>query len=351
MNNTMHKVNKILLVVFITLLIWIWADLALEQKMEGVVAIIEVKEMPTQDMWVTLNGRTNLEVRLTVTGPHAKIAELQRQLKPGGESLVFTFDARQLDRANPGTQPPLDLVQFLQGQPELKGRGLSVSAVEPSVAQVVAMPLEPKTLRIRLINNNNLDILDHEKIDPDQVTMPVPSNWTGEKLVAFVQLGPASEELARQRPIERTPYVELVPGIRKDADRTVSIKLRSEQALRSKAISPIIGYAFSPTLQGQFRVQIDDEDIAKVMAGFTYSATDAAEAAYKAMPYHLLLTVEERDRAVSGLITRRLTYNFPIDSVEKGEIKPLSPAPEVRFRLVPISVGGNASSPIPSAAP
>ncbi|HSV27339.1 MAG TPA: hypothetical protein VLH60_05550 [Sedimentisphaerales bacterium] len=350
MNKVMHKVNKIFLVVFITLLIWVWADLALEQKIEGVIAIIEVREMPAQNMWITLNGRTNLEVSLTVTGPHARVAELQRRLRPGGESLMFTFDARQMGRATAGSQPPLDLVSFIQNQPELTDLGLNVSAVEPAVAEVMATPLEPKTLRIRLIDNNNLDIFDYEKIEPDQITMPVPSSWTGEKLVAFVQLSPADEERARLRPIEHTPYVELVPGIRRDADRTVSIQLRSEQVLRSRAISPVIGFVFSPMLQGRFRVQINDEDIARVMAGFTYSATDAAEAAYKAMPHHLLLTVDEKDRAAAELITRRLTYNFPMDSVERGEIMPLAPAPEVRFKLVPVA-DENAPSPTPPAAP
>ncbi len=343
MNTTLHKVNKIVLVVFITLLIWIWADLALEEKVEGVAATIEVKEMPSQDIWVTLDARTRLEIRMTVTGPHARIAELQRRLKPGGEPLSFTFDARQLGLTEAGKRT-VDLVQFLKGQQELKGLGLGVTAVEPGVAEVTVMSLEPKTLRIKLVNANNLEILDYEKIDPDQITIPVPSNWTGEKLVALVQLSPASEELARQKAIERTPYIELAPGMKKDADRVVKIKLRSEQPLKSKAISPVIGYAFSTTLQGQHRVQINDEDIAKVMAGFTYSATDAAEAAYKAMPYHLLLMVEERDKAVAGPITRRLIYNFPLDSAEKGEIKPLSPAPEVRFRLVP--VGEASAAPV-----
>ena len=89
--------------------------------------------------------------------------------------------------------------------------------------------------------------------------------------------------------------------------------------------------------------------MAKVMAGFTYSATDAAEAAYKAMPYHLLLMVEEKDKAATGFITRRLIYNFPPDFVEKGEIKPLAPAPEVRFKLVPIVPAGGTPAGAPPA--
>jgi len=348
MSSSLHKVNKILLVVFITVLIWVWADLALDEKVEGIAATIEVKEMPSQDIWVTLNSRTSLEVRLTLTGPHARIAELQRRLKPGGESLVFTFDARQLGLTQPGKQS-LDLVRLFQEWSELRMLGLAVTAVEPPAAEVTVLALEPKTLRVKLLDTNGLEILDFEKIEPDQITIPVPSNWTGDKLVAFVQLSPASEELARQKPIERTPYIELAPGMKKDADRTVAIKLRSDQPLKSKAISPIIGYSFSATLQGQYRVQINDEDMAKVMAGFTYSATDGAEAAYKAMPYHLLLMVEEKDKTAAGFITRRLIYNFPPDFVEKGEIKPLAPAPEVRFKLVPIVPAGSTPAGTPPA--
>jgi hypothetical protein len=344
MNSVLQKVNKILLVIFITFLIWVWADLALEEKVEGVAAVIEVKEMPSQDIWVTLESKTRLEVRMTLSGPHAPIADLRRQMRPGGEPLAFSFDARQLGFAQPGKRS-IDLVQFLQGQSELKGRGLDVVAVEPATAEVTVVPLEPKLLRVKLLDNNGLEILDYEKIEPDQITVPVPADWSGDKLVAFVQLSPTSETAARQKAIERTPQIELAPGIKKDADRTVTIKLRSEQLLKPKTISPVIGYAFSANLQGQYRVDINDEDLAKAMNGISYSATDAAETAFKAMPYQLLLMVEEKDKTATGLITRRLIYNFPLESVEKDEIKPLSPAPEVRFKLVPVT------STAPTAAP
>jgi hypothetical protein len=345
MKSTLRQMNKILLVVFITFLIWVWADLALEEKVEGVPATIEVKEMPLQDMWVTLNSKTRLEIRLTVTGPHAGIADLQRRLKPGGEPLSFAYDARQ-----PGLQTgksTTDLTRWFQSQPELKKQGLTVIAVDPCSADVDILALEPKPVRIKLIDTDGMEILDREKIEPDQLTIPVPASWSGEKLTAFVQLSPASKELARQSPIERTPYIELAPGMKKDADKNVKIKLRSEQPLKSKAISPVIGYAFSATLQGQYHVEINDEDIAKVMAGFTYSATDAAEAAYKAMPYHLLLMVEDKDKAATGSITRRLIYNFPLDGVEKDEIKPLAPAPEVRFKLVSVPAPGAPTTASP----
>jgi hypothetical protein len=341
MNSTLRRINKILLVIFITFLIWVWADLALEEKAEGVAAVIDVKEMPSQDIWVTLDSKTRVEIRMTITGPHARVAELQRRMKPGGESLTFTFDARQLGLTQPGKRT-IDLIQFLKGQQELKGLGLTITAVDPTVIEVTILPLEPKTLRVKLIDNNGLDILDCEKIDPDQITIPVPQNWTGDKLVALVQLSPASEELARQKPIDRAPYIELAPGMKKDADRTVRIKLRSELPLKPKTISPVIGYAFGANLQGRYRVEINDEDLTKAMNGLSYSATDAAEAAYKAVPYQLLLMVEEKDKTASALITRRLIYNFPLDSAEKDEIKPLAPAPEVRFKLTPIPAPGTA---------
>jgi hypothetical protein len=349
MNSILHRVNKILLVISITFLIWVWADLALEEKADGVAAVIQVKEMPSQDIWVTLDSKTSLEVRMTISGPHARIAELKRQMRPGGEPLAFTFDARQLGFTQGGKRN-IDLVQFLQSQEELKGRGLSVTAVEPPTTEVTVLPLEPKTLRVKLLNNNGLEILDYEKIEPDQVTMPVPGTWTGDKLVAYVQLGPTSEMAARQKPIERTPYIELAPGIRKDGDKNVLIKLRSEQPLKPKTISPVIGYTFSANLQGQYRVDINEEDLAKAMNGLSYSATDAAESAYKAMPYQLLLMVEEKDKAATGLVTRRLIYNFPLDSIEKDEIKPLAPAPEVRFRLVPLTTPAS-TSPLPVSTP
>jgi hypothetical protein len=351
MNTVLQKVNKVLLVVFITFLIWVWADLALEERAEGVAAMIQVKEMPSQDMWVTLDSKMNIEVRMTVTGPHARVAEIKRQLRPGGAPLTFAFDARQQGLVAQAAKRTIDLMQFLQGQPEFKTLGVTVLSVEPSTTEVSVMPLVPKSLRVKLLNNSGLEILDYEKIEPDQITVPVPETWTGDKLVAYVQLGTSSETAARQKPIERTPYVELAPGMKKDADRNVTIKLRSEQPLKAKTISPVIGYAFSANLQGQYRVDINEEDLTKAMNGLSYSATDAAETAYKAMPYQLLLMVEEKDRAAAAPITRRLIYNFPLDSVEKDEIKPLAPAPEVRFRLVPVQPSAVVTMPSTNITP
>lgn len=343
MNSVLRKVNKVLLVAFITVLIWVWADLALEEKAEGIAAVITVKEMPSQDIWATLDSKTSIEVRMTISGPHARIAELRRQMRPGGEPLSFLFDARQQGYTQ-AVSRSIDLVQFLQGQEELKTRGLDVVAVDPQTAEVSVVALEPKPVRVKLLDNNGLEIPDYEKIDPDQITIPVPSSWTGDKLVAYVQLGPTSLATARQKPVERTPYIELAPGIKKDADKNVMIKLRADQPLKPKTISPVIGYAFSANLQGQYRVDINEDDLAKAMNGLSYSATDAAESSYKAMPYQLLLMVEEKDKAATGLITRRLAYNFPLDSVEKDEIKPQAPAPEVRFRLVPVTSSPTAPS-------
>ncbi len=157
MKSTLRQINKILLVIFITFLIWVWADLALEEKVEGIPATIEVKEMPSQDIWVTIDSKTRFEIRLTVTGPHARIVELQRSLKPGGEPLVFAYDARQLGLTQPGKHTT-DLISFVQGRPELKGHGLTVTAVDPPIADVSILTLEPKSLRIKLIDTDGLEV-------------------------------------------------------------------------------------------------------------------------------------------------------------------------------------------------
>ena len=92
----MRKINlgKVLAVALITVLIWVWADLALDEELPDKPAVIVVDESATPKLWVSFNQDSSADVKVTLSGSHTAIADEKRKLKRG-ERLEFDFDAAQ----------------------------------------------------------------------------------------------------------------------------------------------------------------------------------------------------------------------------------------------------------------
>ena len=110
-----RKINygKILLVIFLTVLIWVWADLALDEEFPDKPATIVVDETANLRLWVSFSQASSADIRITLSGPHSAIVDLDGKLKEGKERLEFDFDAAQEKMDEPGDHT-LILLPFLQ---------------------------------------------------------------------------------------------------------------------------------------------------------------------------------------------------------------------------------------------
>ncbi|UCC23471.1 MAG: hypothetical protein JSW23_05305, partial [Planctomycetota bacterium] len=65
-----RKINsgKILVVVFITVLIWVWADLALDEELPDKPAVIVIDESATPKLWVSFNQNRTADIKITLSG-------------------------------------------------------------------------------------------------------------------------------------------------------------------------------------------------------------------------------------------------------------------------------------------
>ena len=144
------KLGKIALVVFITVLIWVWADLALDEVLSDKPAVVVVDESSTPRFWVSFNEDNSVEadIKVTISGPHGAVSEINRSLR-GGERLEFDFDASAENMDEPGTYP-LDLLPFLRKDIQIRRNGLKVKLCEPEQILVNVVALAKKTLTIRL---------------------------------------------------------------------------------------------------------------------------------------------------------------------------------------------------------
>jgi len=323
------KYGKIAIVVALTALIWIWADLALDEILSDRPAIIEVDESASPKLWVSFNQASSADIKITLSGPHTAIANENRRL---GEKKIrkFAFDAVQEKMDRPGNHD-LWLLPFLQKDKQIRELGLKVDSCEPEVLDVNVVELVNKSLPVQCLGEDRIP-LKPESLEPAAVDALVPANNI---LTAKVQLTRREIEQARISAIEKTPYIELPGGQTRNAAATVKIKMPpAEDELADYTITPAtLGYCFSENLQGKYKVELlNPTDMSMV----SIKATLAAKEAYRQQPYQMILYIEDDDRLIEEQ-RRPVVFNFPEEYILKDEIRQNQEPPTARFRLIPLT--------------
>jgi len=335
------KYKKIAVVVFLTILIWVWADLALddEQSFSGASIILGKSR---SNLWISFRSEPAVDINeIVLKGPVSKISEVKQIISNNPEKLKFNFDAEQHSFVSPG-ENELKVRDFLRESIWIRELGLMVESCEPEVVDVNVVELVQKELTVRCFDGDN-NPRRPESIEPEKILMFVPRNWSGERLIALVNLTRGDIEKARSEVIEKTPYIVLATGQPpRRAERNVMIKMPPEGDLLQQYTikNPKLGYCFSYNLQGKYKVELDNVNLNYVL-DIPIRATPAAIQAYEEnTQYHVILDIIDNDKFEEGAIRRIVRYNFPRDYVEKGDIF-LDKAPvEAEFRLEQISSEG-----------
>jgi hypothetical protein len=337
------NIRKIILVVFISVLIWVWADEALTRE-TSVPATLAVDKSTGPDMWVSFDLQPSAPIKLTLSGPASKIDALERKLKEGAVRLEFFVNPAE-EKLSPGDHR-LKLMPLIQKSRTLADIGLQTEAVNPETVNVDVVQLVSQTLAVQALGDNKIPLKD-AIIEPATVEMFVPQNWKGDKLRAAVVLTPQEIEQARTAGIRRKPTIELAPGVIKTADTEVKITLPStQQRLKEFVIDGAnIGYTFSPNLAGKFRVELINQN--QVLGPIKIQATEEARLAYENMPFKVILDISDDDAKATGELSRAVVFNLPAEYVRKGEISVAEAEPRIaKFKLVPLEAGEK-----PAAAP
>lgn len=329
------KYSKIAVVVFLTILIWVWADLALDEKLPvSDATIIVAKSNPS--LWVSFSDEPSISIdNILLRGPASKIANVRLKMKDRSPSFEFFLDAEQEGMTEPG-EHPLDVHDFLRKSDQIKQFGLTVESCEPAKLTVSVVELVKKSLTVQCFDVSG-NSLKTESVKPEKVDMFVPGDWEGEKLTAEVRLMPGEIERARTTLIEKKPYVELAPGQIREAATAVNIKMSAEEdPLKSYPITTAtLGYCLSANLQGKYKVAVDN--LNEVIGNIAIRATPKAKQAYEGMRYQVILEIDDGDVPPKEP-QRRVVYNFPQEFVSKGEImldqhqQPVT----ARFKLIPL---------------
>jgi hypothetical protein len=337
-------IRKLILVIFITALIWVWADQALTRGTSAP-ATIAVDKSTDPALWVSFDMQPTSSIRVQLSGAASKIDTLERRLREGSLRLEFYIDPAEEKIAAAGIHS-FKLLPLIQKSRAIADLGLQAESVEPESVNVNVVQLAKQKLAVQAVGDNQL-ALEDAAFEPATIEMFVPQIWQGDMLKATVALTPQEIEQARTAGIWRKPTVELAPGIIKTADAQVQITLpTTQQRLKDFSIEAKIGYVFSPNLAGKYRVELVNQNQI-IGAPIKIQATDEAKSAYEGMPYKILLNITDDDEKAAGELSRAVVFNMPQEYVRTGEISVAEPERRIaKFKLLPLEIAEK-----PAAAP
>ncbi len=326
--------KKLAAVVFLTMLIWAWAYLELEEDMDHT-GRLYISPAIRQDLLVSFEDRpAPVSLKLTIKGPPSQIAELKKRLRasdadPNKERLDFFYNPESQGHSAPRSHE-LNVIEFLNKSDKLKDIAVTVVICEPARINVKVEKLTKEWLTIQCLNENNVPLAT-EVIDPQDIQMFVRKNWTGPATVILTE---AAIEKARKEPVTVTPFIELTQGKRQNYKGTVDITLpATENPLEPRTEQPTIGFIGSKNLWDKYTVQLTNESDLRTIR---LKASERAFIAYEKTAYQVLVEILPGDETAAEAIHRPVIYNFPEEFVQKGEIKLAEPPREAVFKLVEV---------------
>ncbi|MFA5423749.1 MAG: hypothetical protein WC374_07825 [Phycisphaerae bacterium] len=324
--------GKIFLVIFITVLIWVWADQAQDQEYTFENVILKAERSLASDLWLTIDGQRSIVLEeLTLRGTASRLDELRRELKTGSPRMEFFISPAEVGFREPG-EAAVNVLEFLRNSGRL--RELRVSAVDakPKTITVKVSSLVEKEVPVRVVRSNG-NVLNPKKVEPATVKVRVPQDWG--PAVADVVLNESEIEQARLNDFEKNAVIRL----NQDETYPVATKVKVMMPPQTEDLSPFsitqatIGFVLSPNLVGKYRVVLDNYS---ELATFTISATPDASRAYREQPFQITLYILDEDAKNTGEQRKEVEYNFPEEFLRQNKIKLNQPAGIARFELEPL---------------
>ncbi len=334
------KVGKIATVIFLTILIWVWQDLALDDEFEIPNATINIANPPA-NLWVSFNNKRSISIdNIVLKGPASKISETTRKWNSGLLEFDFSLNPERegMTTAGPRTLTVLDFVKRSDKMKELPG--LTVQSCEPRIVDVNVVELDEKALAIECVNEDGV-LVEVESIEPAKIVMYVPPD---SRLTAKVKLSRREIELARVAPLKKIPYVVLAADQRRQASTNVEVKMSSEvSSLSEFSIDTAkLGIVLSGNLIGKYKPDVTNRNSLVNPLNFNILATLEAKQAYENKPCQIFLYILDIDtqKGPEEVQRREVVYNFPEEYVRRDEIKlkdPKQQIPVARFKLISLT--------------
>jgi len=331
------KYGKIAIVIFLTALIWVWADLAQDREWPVPKLAISVAKSADPALWVSFKGEDGSPAssvsitNIVLKGPASKIADVERMWNRGSLDLEVFLVPEQQGMTEPGDHSR-DVLSFLKQSDKIRQLGLTVESCEPNTFVVQVVKLVEQLVVVECSNESGVP--QKAQVKPEKVNAFVPADRT---LTAKVQLTPSEIKYARSSAIKKRPYIEMPDGQTIEVSTDVDITMPpAEDVLRNYTVkAPKLIFAFSWNLQGKYKVEVTNEN--EVIRSFTIRATSEAGKVYESQPFQMTLYILDGDEKVEGEQTKPVVYNLPEEFVRSNEIEVPPPPAEAKFVVTSLS--------------
>jgi len=335
------KPGKISIVVCLTVLIWVWADLAQDDRLPLSDVRIRVAKSADPSLWVNFivegadpNLQTTVALDTVVLkGPAARISEVKGRKNRGALDLQLFLVPEQAGLASAETHT-VNVLDFLRKSDVFRNLGLTVESCQPQRITVQTQKLVEQDGAVECVGIEQGQVAT---LNPSSVTASVPK---GKTLRAKIMQTPEEQHVAKIAPVEKNPYVELTSAL--DQRREVATKVKvslapAQNVLTDRLVSASYGFCLSENLQGVYRVALDkDPDKTKLLA-IKVRATEEAFAAYQKAPMQIVLYIKDEDaHRTQWPAEGEFVFAFPLDYVRRGDIEANQAPPKVKFMLEPI---------------
>ena len=334
------KYGKIAIVVFITVLIWVYADLALDEQYDVSNATLTITRPPGARLWVSFEGESStVEIdNLSLGGPASKITQFAQELNKGNISLDFPLFP---DRQNIREQGrwPVSVASVINDSEQMRQWGLRVEGSDPENITLTAAELVQITVPVRCEDENGA-VLASQNLDPARIEVSVPEDWGGE---AYIRLTAQEVRQARSFAVEKIPLVR-VGEEEWQAQRSVKVTMPADTLREGTIQNVTLGVTYSLVMQGKYTVVIEDQDLANIIGPILVKATPEAREEYENNTrYQVILEIDDSllGEEFDKVHEQELIYNFPEEYVSKGEIilSPTQTPVIAKFKLVPVASG------------
>lgn len=335
-SNIWRITQKVSLVIFITVLIWVWADLSLDEEHRESSAILTITPSSDPSLWVRFKDDNSLQISLnqiTLAGPVLRIAQLRKDLESGDFKLRFTLDPDE-EVIKESQQPySIAILNILQKSSELRKRGLKITDCSPEKVDVLATKLVMRTLKVVCYDGDAP--ITNAQVEPETIQMLVPPTIAESELAANIRLKSQDIARAKEQAIEMFPSIDFAVGITRQSDKAVKVKLpETDIKLETFSLQGRIGFIVNSDVLEKYKIDLlNAQEFASTVQ---IRATKEAFEAYRNQIFHYLLELKTED-AKAEITTRTPQYNFPESFIQKGQIQKIRELESARFKLIPIS--------------
>jgi len=328
------KFSKLAIVIFLTVLIWIWADLALDENHTIYHATIVMgRTRPNQ--WVSFTRGNSIDVNeIVMRGPASEINSMEQIINNDPRKLEFPLVIDQFKNIDKPGQYTVAVKDIIKQSGWIKQSGLSIVSCDPCEVTINVVALMERDIEVQCFDEKGLPI---NLETPQKVRMFVPEDWRNN---ASVVLSDDDIQRAIKQPIEKKPYILLPTGAAKIADATVEIKLSPQVTLleRKKVERVTFGYCLSENLLGgQYKIEIDNMT---AILNVEILTTLAAKEAYEDQLFQVLLEIYDKDieDTKKGIVLREVFYKLPEEFVKLNQIAvPQENKVTARFKVTLVS--------------